>query len=259
MTEAASPGKLGVLGGMGPRATADFFLKLVAATEATTDQDHVATVIRSVPQIPDRSAAILGDAPSPLPALFEGVRELVTAGATAIAIPCNTAHFWYRELAGISPVPIFHIADAVATRLEAPARLGPVGLMATAGTVLGRIYQRRLETERGYRILVPDAADQEKLVSPGIVAVKAGHLERGTDLLIEAARRLAATGATSTIMACTEIPVVLGPTSDVGMTLLDPTDALADHCVTWWDETRATGVRAPAPDLHLSDTRAWET
>ena len=248
MTDLAPLGYLGVLGGMGPGATADFYLKLISATAASTDQEHVATIIRSVPQIPDRSAAISKKAESPLPALSSGIRELISSGAKAIAIPCNTAHFWYEDLVAISTVPVFHIVDTVRERLETNARTGPVGLLATAGTIEGKIYQNRLGGQSGYQVLVPEEEDQKKLVSPGIAAVKAGDLIAGADLLSKAARRLQERGARSAIMACTEIPIVLGPKSDVGMPLIDATDALARHCVEWWRTSSSSRV----DDLHLS-------
>lgn len=248
MTDIAPLGYLGVLGGMGPGATADFYLKLISATAASTDQEHVATIIRSVPQIPDRSAAISQKAESPLPALSRGIRELISSGAKAIAIPCNTAHFWYDDLVAISTVPVFHIVDTVRERLEANAHAGPVGLLATAGTIEGKIYQNRLAGQSGYQVLVPEQEDQKSLVSPGIAAVKAGDLSAGTDLLSKAARRLQERGAGSAIMACTEIPIVLGPKSDVRMPLIDATDALARHCVEWWK----TSNMARVDGLHSS-------
>ncbi len=83
---------LGVLGGMGPLATVDFLGKLIAETPATRDAEHIPVVVYSVPQIPDRPRAILENGESPLPAMLKGIRTLQQAGATGIAIPCNTAH-----------------------------------------------------------------------------------------------------------------------------------------------------------------------
>ena len=90
---------LGVIGGMGPLATADFFHKLIAATPAAGDEDHVPVLIHSVPQLPSRPAAILRGGASPLPQLMQARDRLLTAGATMLAMPCNTAHYWYDDLA----------------------------------------------------------------------------------------------------------------------------------------------------------------
>ncbi len=85
---------IGVLCGMGPLATADFFSKVIAATPAKGDADHVPLLIQSDPRIVSRPAAILGNGRSPLPDLLLGRDRLIQAGATALAMPCNTAHFW---------------------------------------------------------------------------------------------------------------------------------------------------------------------
>src|SRR5690606_28553292 len=101
---------LGVLGGMGPLATVDFLSKLIEETAAGRDDDHVPVVVYSVPQIPSRPAAIVSGGPSPLPAMLDGVRTLKGAGATVLAIACNTAHYWYDDLAAAAGIPIVHIA-----------------------------------------------------------------------------------------------------------------------------------------------------
>ena len=108
---------IGILGGMGPLATLDFFNKVLAATPAQGDADHVPLLIQSDPRIPSRPSAILGDGPSPLPALMAGRDRLVAAGATALAMPCNTAHFWFSDLSAGCPVPFIGIVDVCMTEL----------------------------------------------------------------------------------------------------------------------------------------------
>ncbi len=112
----APPRILGVLGGMGPLATVDFLQKLIEETPASRDQDHIPVIAYSVPQIPDRPLAILGKGESPLPHMLEGIHTLKRAGAQAIAIACNTAHYWYDDLVLQGGLPILHIADAACRR-----------------------------------------------------------------------------------------------------------------------------------------------
>ncbi|MBK7331445.1 MAG: aspartate/glutamate racemase family protein [Betaproteobacteria bacterium] len=112
-----------MLGGMGPLATVDFLAKLIAATPAAGDVDHVPLVASSIPQIPSRVAAILAGGASPIPALLDARDRLLAAGATLLAMPCNTAHRWYDDLARGIDVPFLHIADA-ATDDVARARAG---------------------------------------------------------------------------------------------------------------------------------------
>jgi aspartate racemase len=231
-------GLLGVLGGMGPLATADFFAKLIALTPALTDQDHVPVLIASVPQIPPRVPAILGDAASPLPALVAARDRLVAGGATLIAMPCNTAHHWYDALARDGP-PMLHIADAalaaLAAAVPAPAR---VGLVATAGTLASGFYQRRLAAA-GYAACGPSAEDLARSIVPAVEAVKAGRLEEGGHGFTAAARALAGRGADAVILACTEVPPGMAA---VGMPsefpCIDATAALAGACVAAWREGR---------------------
>ncbi|MEV5281501.1 aspartate/glutamate racemase family protein [Streptomyces sp. NPDC052811] len=91
------PPTLGVLGGMGPLATADFYRKLVERTPARADQGHLPVLIWAYPHVPDRSAALLGEGPSPVPALVED-RWSQCVGAACVAIPCNTAHAYADQL-----------------------------------------------------------------------------------------------------------------------------------------------------------------
>src|SRR5579862_8925216 len=89
---------LGVLGGMGPLASAQFMLRLTLLTPAATDQEHIPTVLWSDPRVPDRAAALRPELPDPLPWLLRGIDGLKRAGCNAIVIPCNTAHAWYEAM-----------------------------------------------------------------------------------------------------------------------------------------------------------------
>ena len=159
---------LGILGGMGPSATADFFTKLVAMTPAGCDQEHVPLLLSCLPQTPDRSAAILGTGPSPLPYLLLGLRRLIDAGALAIVVPCNSCHHWFDELQAASPAPILHIADAAIAALPEDSR--PVALLATRGALQSGFYQRRLEA-RARTWWRPDPDSGQKAVDDAIAAL----------------------------------------------------------------------------------------
>src|SRR5438552_677133 len=111
--------RLGVLGGMGPLATAHFLRRLVELTPATRDQDHVPVVVWGDSTIPDRVGPIFGRGEPPLPAMVDGLNVLADAGATMVAIVCNTAHHWYREMMDVSSRPILHIAEAALRELPA--------------------------------------------------------------------------------------------------------------------------------------------
>lgn len=105
--------RLGILGGMGPLATVDFMRKIIQSTPAGQDQAHIPMVVANVPQIPDRTQAILDAAEDPFPALLQLLRQLEQAGATLFVIPCNTAHFWFKRLTYYSRIEAISIIDCV--------------------------------------------------------------------------------------------------------------------------------------------------
>ena len=224
---------LGVLGGMGPLASAHFMTRLTQLTPAEYDQDHVPAVLWSDPRITDRTAARLAGGDDPLPALLRGVRGLRQAGCRAIVIPCNTAHGWYDEMAA-EGVPILHIVDAAAVALREVAPRGPIGLMATTGTLAMRIYQDRLDSQ-GWECLVPDDGELTASVTPAIAAVKANRVADAYAPLAAVAQSLARRGAQAVVLGCTEIPLGIkaGPWESLGVPLIDTIDTLARAAIAW--------------------------
>lgn len=234
MNKIPAPALLGVLGGMGPLATADFLAKLVAETPATRDQDHIPYVAWSVPQIPDRPAAILHGGESPLPQMLRGIAILKQAGATAVAIACNTAHYWYDDLVREGGLPILHIADAVCDMLARRGiTAGTVGLLGTDGTIKAGFFQQRFATH-GLDCMSSSRRDQDQLVLPAIAAVKANDLPRAHALTVQAVTNLLGNGAQAVVLACTETPVAIDFSPDpVNARCIDATRALARACVAW--------------------------
>jgi len=226
---------LGVLGGMGPLATVDFLHKLIEETPAARDEDHLPVIAWSVPQIPERPPAITGNGESPLPALLAGIRTLKEAGAVAIAIPCNTAHYWYADMVREGGLPIIHIADAALGELETRSITGKtIGLIATKGTLAAGFFQERLAA-RGFQHITNTDADIDQLVLPAILHVKRNELDAAAKLLGAAVEKLVAGGAGGVILACTETPVVLDRLPPaLSAQCVDATRALAKACVKWW-------------------------
>jgi aspartate racemase len=215
---------------MGPLATADFYLRLVRATPAATDQEHLHVLIDSNAQIPDRTAAIDGRGPDPTPALVETARRLVAAGAEVLVIPCNSAHAFLGAIRRDVPVPVLDIMEEVAAAAGALTPVpAAVGLLATPGTVRRRLYHDAL-ARRGIEVRTPDAAGQ-RAVSEAIASVKAGDVGpavRGR--ACAAAEDLVRAGAGAIVLGCTELPLILAP-EDVRVPLLDGTEILARAAV----------------------------
>ncbi len=226
-------GVLGVLGGMGPLASAEFMRRLTLLTTAERDQDHIPAVLWSDPRVPDRTAARTGGGPDPLPWLLRGISGLEAAGCGAIAIPCNTAHGWFDAMQSATRLPILHIVDAAAEEL---ARLGvpggPIGVMGTAGTLAMNLYQQRLQG-RGYTCLVPEPAEMQALVTPAIAEVKANRVTAAYEPLAEAARILHHRGARAVVLGCTEIPLGIAAGPALPFPVCDTIDALARAAIRW--------------------------
>lgn len=217
---------IGVLGGMGPAATADFFGKLLAASGAGRDQDHPRVLIDCDPTLPERHAAIRGEGPSPGPRLAAMARGLATAGAEVLCMPCNTAHAFEDEIRAAVDLPFVSIIDASvdATLARAP-EAGAVGLLAAQGTLDADLYGPAF-ARRGLEALRPEPDAQQAFMTL-LWRIKAG--DRGEPARAEM-RRLAdaliARGARAVVAACTEAPLVLDD-GDVAAPVIDSSAALA--------------------------------
>ncbi|WP_415854287.1 aspartate/glutamate racemase family protein [Sinomonas sp. G460-2] len=215
---------IGILGGMGPAATADFYAKLVSHTRARRDQDHPRTVIWSDPTIPDRTQAILGLGEDPTPWMLRGVKHLEEAGATLIAVPCNTAHAFVPALQAKTSAPILHMIEETVELLSAQG-IRSVGLLATTGTCQMGLYQASA-AKGGVEVLVPDQDGQEKVMD-AILGIKGGNTTPDISAaLVEATTLLQAKGAEAVIAGCTEIPLALSQDM-LQIPLIDPTGVLA--------------------------------
>lgn len=225
---------LGVLGGMGPLASAQFMLRLTELTPATRDQDHIPAVLWSDPRVPDRTASKLADGADPLSWLLRGIDGLRRAGCGAIAIPCNTAHGWYDKMAeAAAPAPILHIVDAAAADLKRIGCTGGrIGLMGTAGTLAMRLYQDRLGAQ-GWECIVPDETQMQHLVSPAIALVKANRVADAYAALADVVRDLGRRGAAVVVLGCTEIPLGIKAGPPCGVPVIDTIDALARAAIAW--------------------------
>jgi aspartate racemase len=220
------PGKrVGILGGMGPEATADLFLKIIKATPAKKDQDHLRIIVDDNPQIPDRTAAILSGGEDPTPYLVETARNLERAGAQFLVIPCNTAHYFHGEVSSAVSIPVLHMMRETASELV-KAGVKSVGLLASDGTIKSGLYHKALLAV-GIKVLVP--RDNSEVMA-AIYSVKSGEFTESTKKAKKAATDLIAEGAEAIIAGCTEIPLILRD-GDLSKPVVDATQALARAAV----------------------------
>lgn len=218
--------KLGVLGGMGPLASAEFMVRLTNLTPAYKDQDHIPTVLWSDPRVPDRSTSIKNHDNLPLPWLEDGVRGLQAAGCDHIVIPCNTAHYWYDDLIKLG-TPITHIVDSVEEELNLiTSKKETIGILGTQGTIEWGLYQTKLG-KKGWNCIVPCQLEMTAFVQPGIELVKSNDIDIAHSLLIKAIHNLVHRGAKIIVLGCTEIPLAIRENHYQGVILVNSIDSLA--------------------------------
>ena len=215
---------LGVIGGLGPMATACFMEQVTALTDAKTDQQHIPMLIYSCPAVPDRTDYILDSSrPSPLPAMLDIGNRLAQQGAGVIAIPCFSAHYFHDALSEGIPVPILHAVRETALHLKEQG-VGAAGILATSGSIRSRLFQRELEA-LGIRPLIPSPRGQEDVMHLIYDNIKAG-LPPEQERFLSLRRELAAQGAEALVLGCTELSL-LNRYFPVGPGCLDAMEVLA--------------------------------
>ena len=131
---------VGIIGGMGPLATADFFKKIVLNTKANIDQEHIKVLIDNNTDIPDRTSAIIHNDKSPVPQLVKSAVMLWAMGAQILVMPCNTAHYFYSEVQKSVEIPVLNMIELTCSALVQKG-VKRAGLLATEGTIKSKIYQ----------------------------------------------------------------------------------------------------------------------
>lgn len=219
---------LGVLGGLGPMATAYFLELMVTMTDAATDQDHPKMIIMNVPTVPDRTAYILGrSTESPLEPMAALGQQLKALGADIIATPCITAHYFHSDLQNQIGLPLIHGIECTVRHLKA-AGVTRVGLMATDGTVQSGIFRQQLEAH-GMEQILPGAEGQAAVMRLIYEQVKAG--KRPDMALFETVRHeLRKKGAQAVVLGCTELSL-LKKQYPLGSGVIDALEVLAKESV----------------------------
>ena len=217
---------VGVLGGMGPEATVDFMAKVIALTDADSDQDHVRMLVDHNPHVPNRQDAILGDGEDPCPVLADMAADLEASGADFLVIPCNTAYVYQGAILAATHIPLISIIGvSIAAAQERVPNVERIGVLATDGCLQAGIYQAALEAA-GLAAELPTAEELRELMSL-VNSIKAGKQTDATrGAMAGLAEALVSRGAGAIIAGCTEIPLVLGEDA-VSVPLISSTDALA--------------------------------
>ncbi len=233
---------VGVLGGLGPEATLDFFSKVLEHTTAARDQDHLHLLIDNNPQVPNRNEAVAGTGPSPGPMLAEMAAGLEAAGADFLVMPCNAAHAYEVEVRAAAPWTPFIsiIAETVEATLERVPNLEVAGVLAASGCLDAGLYRQAFGS-RGVQTVEPEGARREHFMAL-LYRIKSG--DKGDEVcagMQALSAELVLEGAQAVVAGCTEVPLVLGH-EDLEVPLVNSTDALVNATIAY-----ASGDR-PLPE-----------
>lgn len=221
----------GVIGGMGPAATVEFMRRLVAATPAADDIDHLHVLIDNNPKIPSRIAALIeGTGADPAPTLCEMAKGLEAQRADFLVIPCNTAHYYLPVIARSVHIPVLDMIGLTVEKLAAadtkPRR---IGLLASPAVRLVGLYQKRIE-QMGLEAIFPNPEYESKLLDV-IRAVKSGQFGSSHRQDYEAvAQNLLNAGADAFLIACTELSII-GPPLETSCPAIDSLDVLVEATI----------------------------
>ena len=220
----------GILGGMGPEATVDLMQRIIRLTPALDDIDHVRCIIDNNPKVPSRIKAIIeGSGEDPGPCMADMARRLESWGADFLAIPCNTAHYYYEAVANAVNIPVFNMIDLVVSHVKtAKPSCVKVGVLASTAVLMTGLYEKRFQ-KVGIEVVYPTAEFQERLFQV-IKDVKAGNTS--VEVLKEykeICEHLNSAGVEVAIIACTELGVI---SSDLPFQIIDAAEVLAQKIVT---------------------------
>lgn len=206
MNTEKKPSVLGILGGLGPMSGVYFCEMLTSHTRASRDSEHINFLLSSRADTPDRSSFILGTSPhDPTPSMINEARRLESAGADIIAIPCNTAHYFYESICNSVNIPIINIIDETAAFCLHEG-LKKVGVLATEGTIASGAYSRIFKT-RGIEI-EPLLQSEQALITKIIFDEIKKGLPPSTDELVSLGYTLAKRGCERLILGCTELSLI---------------------------------------------------
>lgn len=222
---------LGVLGGMGPEATADFFQRIITNTPADCDQEHIRVIIDNNPAVPDRTKAIFDRGKSPVPALTSMAQKLEDQGADLLAMPCNTAHYFHQEISRQINIPILNMisltVDYIAHKFSAKSR---IGILATKGTIRTEIYQQELKKEN-LKPLLPEKEHQDNIMK-AIYRIKEDNKDMRTKKLIkQTIENLENHNVQAIIAGCTELPLMPLENFINDSLIVNPAEVMAQQAV----------------------------
>lgn len=222
---------VGIIGGMGPEATIDLMARVIRATPALDDIDHIRLVVDNNPKVPSRIKALIEKTgESPLTCLQEMARKLADWGVDVLAMPCNTAHYYHPGIQDVVRIPVLDmIGLSVAAIIAGHPGLKTVGLLASTAVIDLQLYEKRF-ADKGVALIMPANGLQEGIMST-IRKIKTGRYGKEEGVALQSASAdLVNKGAEVLLVACTELSIITGEI-DVPVPCYDSAQVLAEAIV----------------------------
>lgn len=219
---------LGVLGGMGPAASAEFMRILARRFPAKCDQEHPVVYLLSDASIPDRSSCITSGGENPQTQIQSDLEKLISWGAEILAVPCNSAHCFINNFRDQLKAPLVHIVESTVDAAKSKAPDG-AWMVATLGTIQIGLYQDYAK-KTGYRLVVPPE-DVKQLIQTIIKDVKKGDMTSAAQKMETAVHKLWKIEKLPIVTACTELPLAYDASTLPPEQNISSLDALADACI----------------------------
>lgn len=226
-----SPRVPGLIGGAGPGATAQIYLDIMTRCSRAGLPNRPPVLMASVDidlAVEHRLLSEGVGVEGYLDGLLAAVRSLAAGGADFLAMPCNTLHLLYDQLAEASPVPVLSIVDAVARQIQ-DVGCGTVGLLSTAATARTGLYERGL-ADRGIKVVGIDDSIQSRLADAIEDEVTRMAFDDTSRLRRDVLATFREQGACAVIAGCTELKALMA-NWDLPLPVIDSLDALGAHVV----------------------------
>ena len=228
---------LGIIGGMGPMASALFYDMISSKTDASCDQENLDLILLSHAGMPDRTGAILSKDEVQIEAvrskLLTDAMFLQNSGCTAIAVTCNTAHYFVNMIEGELDIPFIHLIRETAEAVASEFGAKKVAVLATDGTIETRLYQDEL-SKRGVIAFTPKAEVQALVMHEIYDCIKSGK-PADEEIWQKIEEYVKAEGCEAAVLACTELSVVRKELS-LGSFYFDPMDIMAERCLDFYEK-----------------------
>ena len=234
------PRRIGILGGMGPSATVVLMQRLIDAVDARDDAGHIPLLVDQNTQVPSRIKWLVeGEGESPEATLVAMAQRLERAGASALAMPCNTAHAFAEAIRNAVAIPLLDMVALTCARAAAVAGPGArVGVLASPALVALGVYERALA---GYGLDARHLTDADAALDV-IRGVKAGEVGAGQRQRFRAlSQGLLDAGASVQLIACSEFSIIAEAASPRAIAF-DALDCLVEGIVDFAYRRRGDGI-----------------